>query len=72
MSLKLAVCVCESAGAERKGLRFPPCATHWINARQSFAEWHMTKQLNVQKMLEWAGMVFEGRPHSVRERFFEF
>ena len=30
-------------------LRFPLCATHWINARQSFAEWHMCRELNVQK-----------------------
>jgi 3'-5' exoribonuclease 1 len=49
---------------ERKGLPFPICAKHWIDARAAFAEWHLIKQLNVQKMLEWSGMVFEGRPHS--------
>lgn len=49
---------------ERKGLPFPTCAKHWIDARAAFAEWHQIKQLNVQKMLEWSGMVFEGRPHS--------
>ena len=49
---------------ERKGLPFPSCAKHWIDVRAAFAEWHQIKQLNVQKMLEWSGMVFEGRPHS--------
>ncbi len=49
---------------ERKGLPFPSCAKHWIDARAAFAEWHQIKPLNVQKMLEWSGMVFEGRPHS--------
>jgi inhibitor of KinA sporulation pathway (predicted exonuclease) len=49
---------------ERKGLPFPSCAKHWIDARAAFAEWHQIKQLNVQKMLEWSGMEFEGRPHS--------
>ena len=48
----------------RKGLHFPPCASHWVDARRAFAEWHSISQLNVKMMLEWAGMSFEGRPHS--------
>lgn len=42
---------------------FPQFATKWIDMRKLFASFYQLKSGNLDKMLEYLGMKFEGRQH---------
>ena len=44
-------------------IAYPRWARKWIDVRKMFANWFGVKRCNIERMLEFCGLEFEGQPH---------